>query len=99
MTLRPLGKVKNLVESLGMGISHVHEDLVFLEHNAFLLQFGQDGTSLIIHMNAEANKEDLSGSLEQLENAAPQHELHISQGDLYTIAPSEKDTIIIEFHE
>jgi DNA-binding IclR family transcriptional regulator len=39
MTLKPLGQVKELVESLGMEISYAYEDLVFLQHNGFLLQF------------------------------------------------------------
>lgn len=39
MGLKPLGRVKDIVEAAGMTISYVYEDLVFIDHNAFLLQF------------------------------------------------------------
>lgn len=99
MTLKPLGKVKNLVETIGMGVSHAYEDLVFLEHNAFLLQFGQDERTLIVHTNEEAAQDEIAESLAQLKKLAPLHDLAINRGTSYTLASGEKDTIVIKFQE
>lgn len=47
MPERKLGVVKDIVEAAGMGIAHVYEDLVFLNHNAFLLQFTKAYCSIL----------------------------------------------------
>lgn len=48
MALKKLGVVKDIVESAGMEITHVYEDLVFLNHNALILQFAGDVHTVII---------------------------------------------------
>jgi hypothetical protein len=100
MTLKPLGKVKELVEGLGMGISHAYEDLVFMEHNGFLLQFGPDDNSLIVHINEDAARAEVTESIAKLENAAPQQGLKIISGEFYKLCPGEDDeTIVLAFHD
>ncbi len=39
MTTRELGLVREVLTAAGMDISYAYEDLIFLEHNGFLLQF------------------------------------------------------------
>ncbi|MBU0484278.1 MAG: hypothetical protein KKB30_07170 [Proteobacteria bacterium] len=98
--MKPLGKVKQLVENIGMGISYAYEDLIFLEHNAFLLQFGQNGRSLIVHINEEASQTEITDSIGKLEDEAPRQGLTISRGEFYKLCPGENDeTIILEFHD
>jgi hypothetical protein len=100
MTLKPLGKVKELVEGIGMGISHAYEDLVFMEHNGFLLQFGPADGSLIVHVNEEAAPAEVAASIARLEEGAPQQGLTITRGEFYKLGPGEDDdTIILEFHD
>ena len=60
MTTRKLGLVREAVTAAGMDISYAYEDLVFLEHTGFLLQFGDNPYEIHIHINAEANEEDLA---------------------------------------
>ena len=45
MTLpyRPLGVVKQLLEEIGMEITYAYDDLIFIQHNPVLLQFGKVG--------------------------------------------------------
>ena len=38
-SLRPLGKVSEIVESVALEVTHVYDDLVFVLHNPFLIQF------------------------------------------------------------
>lgn len=38
---RPLGLVKEALEQIGIEVSYAYEDLVFIQHNHFLLQFGK----------------------------------------------------------
>lgn len=98
MGLRPLGKVKELVESIGMGVSYAYEDLVFLEHNAFLLQFDDDNNeSLLVHSNEEAESEEAAEGLVRLERAAPAFALKIKRGQRYRLAWAGEEKISLEF--
>lgn len=51
---RPLGLLRELIESMGLAITHVFEDLVFVEHNAFLLQMGEEGTDVRLWFNSQS---------------------------------------------
>lgn len=99
MELKPLGKVKELVESVGMGISHAYDDLVFLDHNAFLLQFGADSRAVIVHTNSEADEKEAGEGISRLKKGGSVTDLDIVVGGLYTMSQSEDETISIEFHE
>ena len=97
MGLRPLGKVKELVESVGMGVSYAYEDLVFLEHNAFLLQFGEDNQSLIVHINEEAACSEVAEGLANLEKAAPSYAFQLIKGKDYRLTQAGDEKITLEF--
>lgn len=57
--LRPLGLIKNLVEAMGLDISYMYDDLIFIEHNAFLLQMSEaDGAEVWVWFNEESTPDD-----------------------------------------
>lgn len=63
---RPLGLLRNLVEAMGLHVTHVFEDLVFIEHNAFLLQMGEEGADVRLWFNDEslpAERPAIAGAL------------------------------------
>ena len=99
MNLKPLGKLKELVESVGMGISYAYEDLVFMDHNAFLLQFGENSRSIIVHSNTEANTKEAGQGISQLKKAASNTDLNLVIGDFYTLSQDQDHNISIEFHK
>ena len=99
MSLKPLGKIKELVESIGMGISYAYDDLIFLNHNGFLLQFGEDGNSAKVHINSKADRKEMEQNIEKLISAAISTGLNISVGSLYTLSQAADETITIEFHD
>lgn len=100
MSIKPLGKLKELVESAGMGVSYAYEDLVFLDHNAFLLQFGDDGRTIIIHTNSEADTGETTEGVSRLKKAAPEvTDIEFVDGVLYTLTQAEDYSISISFHE
>ncbi len=45
--LMKLGVIKEIVEATGMSLSYAYEDLVFLDHNALLLQSTQDSDTVL----------------------------------------------------
>ncbi len=51
---RPLGLIREVIDSTGLEITHVFEDLVFIEHNTFLLQMGDRGEEVRLYFNSES---------------------------------------------
>jgi len=97
MPERKLGVVKEIVEAAGMSISHVYEDLVFLNHNAFLLQFTDDSGSLILRINREAEQETVMGGAVLLKQAAQEHGMQLADGGGYALAQDGPERVRIEF--
>ncbi len=99
MNLKPLGLVTEIVESAGMGISYAYEDLAFLEHNAFLLEFTADNKELLIHTNSEAEASEIKDSIAKLINVAATYGMTFTDGGRYTLTPADDENIRIEFFE
>ncbi|MBC8318154.1 MAG: hypothetical protein H8E41_09625 [Desulfobulbaceae bacterium] len=97
MGLKPLGIVKEIVESIGMEISYAYDDLVFMEHNAFLLQFTEKENELLIHMNRDADETELKNDIARLKKAASVHLVTFNDGTTYTLSQADDDNIRIEF--
>ena len=58
--LRPLGELIQVVEEMGLQVTHAYDDLVFVEHSAFLFQFVEDGArQLKLYFNTECPEEDV----------------------------------------
>ena len=97
MSLKPLGMVKTIVEAAGMGISYAYDDLVFLEHNSFLLQFTDNDHEVMVHVNSEADEATVQGDIERLQKVARNFTLQFTRGTHYTLVPEGEDAIRIEF--
>lgn len=80
-----------------MGISYAYEDLVFLEHNAFLLQFSASDKELLIHTNSEADVEGIKDSIAKLKDVAMAHGMTFRDGGRYSLTQGDDENITIEF--
>lgn len=96
MDLKPLGLVKKIVESVGMDISHAYDDLVFLNHNALLLQFTETN-QILIHMNSEADKSKAQPDVIRLQEAAFCQGMKFYAGHFYTLEQENDESIRIKF--
>lgn len=97
MQERKLGVVKDVVEVAGMGISHVYEDLVFLNHNALLLQFTEESDTLLLHSNREADKELLRETAAAIKAVAAESGIRFLDGGSYALTQDSEESIRIEF--
>lgn len=97
MQLKPLGIVREIVESAGMWISYAYDDLVFLEHNAFLLQFTANDRELLVHTNMEAEPSEIKNAIAKLQNIAKEHGMIFTIGSWYTLTQVDGENIRIEF--
>jgi hypothetical protein len=53
---RPLGMIKETLEQIGIEVTYAYEDLIFIQHNHFLLQFGKVGEILFYSANVAATE-------------------------------------------
>ncbi len=97
MMQRPLGVLKELVESLGLAVSYAYEDLVFLDHPHFLLQFTESATEILIHVNEEADSTELSGMVTAMQDEGQRRALKLKPGSFYRASQSAEETVNLEF--
>ena len=95
---RPLGILKTLLEALGFEVTHCYEDLVFVEHNAFLLRMEAKGEEVSLLFNTESDVDKREEIEELLKSAGNAHKLVISCSGTYQMTAGEADgTINLEF--
>ncbi len=98
MTTRELGLVREALTAAGMEISYAYEDLIFLEHNGFLLQFSDNPQEICIHVNIEADEEELADAIDLLQLKATEIGLTIITGEKYRMRPMDgEENIQLEF--
>lgn len=96
---RPLGLIKELIDTTGLEITHVFDDLVFIEHNAFLLQFGEKGEDVKIVFNTDCEEDKRPGIQEELAKRAATLGLKLTSGGTYSITAGEGENLNIQFFE
>ena len=99
MALKPLGIVKEIVESAGMRISYAYDDLVFIEHNAYLLRFTDESNELVVHVNNEADKSAIQDDIVRLKAEALVRKMNVRDGSSYILCQDDDENIRLEFAE
>lgn len=96
---RPLGLVKTALDRLGMEITYVHEDLIFLEHNYFLLQFGDAGEDLLVYTNKEAKEGDVITAIDLIAQEVSQLGITLSYQGMYALEGGEEEELRLAFYD
>jgi hypothetical protein len=97
--LRPLGTVMQLLEELGHEITYAYEDLVFIDHNDFLLQFEHTGSSLNLYFNRSCPKSEAEKIEQMIIPAGDRKGLSITKKGSYNVTEQPDDNLKIEFFE
>lgn len=83
---RPLGHIREMINALGLEVTYIYEDLVYIEHNAFLLQMGERGELVYLYFNTAsdpAERDDIAG---QLEKAGRARELSVQRKGTFSMS-------------
>lgn len=94
---RPLGVVTEIVEASGLAVSYAYEDLVFLEFPDLMLQFGDRGTEVYIHVHEQADKKNLGELLEKLKREAGNKSMEFTTGKFFRMNKAGEETVNLEF--
>lgn len=96
---RPLGLIMEAVEQMGLEVTHAYEDLVFIEHNAFLLRMGSEGTQVHLYFNEDCEPDQRDPLHEQLSAFGAEYGLKILRSGTYTMEQREDEQVDIHFTE
>jgi len=88
--LHPLGIIKNLVEAVGLDITYTYEDLLFIEHNAFLLQMSEtDGAAVGVWFNEDSTPADRPVLFSRLQAEGRKLSLQLESKGTYALSGGE----------
>ncbi|WP_153306574.1 hypothetical protein [Desulfogranum japonicum] len=95
---RPLGVIVSMLESTGYQMTHCYDDLVFIEHNAFLLQMGEQGEEVLVWFNTESEPDKRGAIFDTLHQQGKQFGLTLIRQGEYALVPNEEEeTLQIKF--
>jgi len=92
--LRPITRIQRIVETAGLSITFAYDDLVFIEHNAFVLQMGEKGEDVFLYFNVQSDENARSGILSKLTDAAIAEEIILSCKGLYEISEASNEELM-----
>ncbi len=89
--LRPLGEARNIIEGMELEITHVHDDLIFIEHNAFLMRFDDEcENNLFLHFNEDCEPDKIDSITAEITKRAEKEGFTIMKDQMYKMRQKEE---------
>lgn len=85
---KPLGIIKEMLEGIGLEITYVYDDLLFIDHNAFLLRMGESGEDIQLYFNTESSVEKRDDIANLLTECGRQYRFAVKRRGTYSILES-----------
>jgi hypothetical protein len=95
--MKPLGLVKQMIEAVGLEIAYAYDDLVFVSHNPFLVQFSEAPGEVLVHFNAECPEEDAGRIFEALQRAGADVGLAVTRAGRYELTQGDEENMSLTF--
>jgi len=98
---RPLGEVLEIIQQIGFDISYAYDDLLFSEHNVFIIRFDQSSNKkLWLYFNEDCDLVRRESIGNQLKNAYLSKKIEIHHGGLFSVQQIEgKEELELKFFE
>lgn len=94
---KPLGKITAILADLDLEVTYAYDDLVFVQHSAFLLEFTNEITTLKLYTNTECDPEVADPVVTQMLDAHAKAGFSLIPSGQYTITENDDETINLEF--
>jgi len=98
--MRQIGKLRQIVEeATTLEITHIHDDLVFVEHSALLLRFDDtDFDNFFLYFNPECNPSDKQKLIDGLTSTAISTGMRCTPAGQFKLSQvPDKEEVLIEF--
>ena len=94
---KPLGKITAILADLGLEVTYAYDDLVFVQHSAFLLQFTDNPAALKLFTNTECVPEEAATAEKQIIGAHAAAGFSVVPSGQYAISANADETIDLRF--
>ena len=95
---RPLGEVIEVLEKIGAEISYAYDDLVFVNHSAYLIQFGEKHKDINIFYNKECRDADIVVFKKDLEAAFKTKSFNVKKEGRFELIQKQNEELEIKFY-
>jgi len=90
IAFRPLAEVKMMLEETGNDVSYAYDDLIFVEHTAFLIQFDDDcPENLKLFFNSEIDSTESEKLEKKLIPAAQKRNFNLENCGFFRLEQKE----------
>ena len=90
MNFRPLGIAKEIINTTGLDVTYAYDDLVFVEHSPFLIQFDDDNPqNLKLYFNIDCEADAAEKLEAQLTAAATAKKFTIRKSGKFALKQKE----------
>jgi len=96
---RPLGHLLNVVESMNLNVTYSYEDLIFIEHNAFLFRMGKKGEDVFLYFNIESTESERPSLADKIISAGKRFDLKIHSVGLFSMEQKDNEKTEIRFFD
>jgi hypothetical protein len=97
MSERALGKITAMLADLGLEVTYAYDDLVFVQHSAFILQFTSDPGILNCYINTECEPVEADIVSGQIVTSFKTNGFQVVQKGSFNLSQNEDKTLRIEF--
>jgi hypothetical protein len=97
MTAKPLGRITAILAELDLEVTYAYDDLIFIQHSAFLLQFTEQESTLNIFANIECDPVQADEIIEDLVAYFAQNGFTLTPKGTYTLSQNDDETLKLEF--
>jgi hypothetical protein len=95
--VRPLGLVSAVLAGMGLEVTYVYDDLVFVSHNAFMFQFEDKAGAVRLYFNVDCPEEEAAGILDRLVSSGRGKGLTISPQGRYELGQNQDESMSLRF--
>ncbi|MGD9931070.1 MAG: hypothetical protein AB7U05_13710 [Mangrovibacterium sp.] len=86
IAFRPLSEVKMILEEAGTDISYAYDDLVFVDHTAYLIQFDDlNKENLKLYFNIDLNELDARSLGKKLKMLVEKHHMTLTPAGKFSL--------------
>lgn len=94
---RPLGKVTAALADLGLEVTYAYDDLVFVQHSAFMLQFTDEPHKLKLMINTECVPAEANEVAANIILALDRVGMDVTPVGRFFLSQNDDETLNIEF--
>lgn len=88
---KPLGKALNIVASTKLEVTYTYDDLIFVEHNPFLLQFDSTKSDLLhLYFNKDCEISEAKRLFQVISKSASLEKMKIKDAGKFSLDSNEE---------